>query len=1524
MFSPLEVRRESVCSQGGLWVILKKFPHISWGRNLSDSKKLVSKKPSRRPRSLRTIHPPQNLILVFVSFRFVGIPGELGIEAKKFLPLAAGVCVQAWKQEFISCKRLKPHNAGEITTFHLKATILKDRTMRPNKESLSSNMSTRLIAIATSILLAFSGMVFLGATAPPASAATIPNAITSVELTNSTAPVVQTGTTIKFEGAWEVPDYSSPGDTFSLILPKELGWKGGTSFPLNNASGDPVAVANVALESDGRYVVTFTLSPLVAMKPLDVSGTFFFWTQWRVDVDEDDGYTPGDTELHFETNGTLLTNPPVVVIPNPQPPGPTGAPTTDPVDTTPSDMVRKGFTDWEGGPAGTLPGEPGTGPADPTKTPLENAQELGGDYLLSPDIPSSWGKPHYAHVNVWGSPAMPEDGTLTMIEKPGPGIVIDCYTTLLSDSQLRGLYGEEPAGALFNPSLSPRQLRYWHPTSMNYVAGNQFRTGKWLVDKYSPNTWTSAWTRGVQLVTNGPWGDVPPVQYSQGVYTEVNHTGKVTTTCDTNTNTLTVVFQDLPKGYAVELGDISFVLDPNFTDAEYENFSSAIISIPGKPDLPYEQIYSAKVTNYNSGGTGSGTAAEYENTIVVEKRDSSTGALTDGALFNIYDANGELLASDLSTTNGRLTFTANSSQQVSSTYYVKESVAPPGYSLNPDLFKVVVRADDTETVVVENEASGSVTINKVDGVTGDPLVGAEFTIHYDSSNSPGAPVLETVDGASVPVRLTPTGAQASASYAGLAPGIYWLTEVVTPDGYEVPTAPTRVTVTTGGNTQVEVENAPVTPPTQYGTVTISKTDGVNPLSGAVFTITTDVNGAPGSPITQDGTVLTLAPSGPDATVTSPQLVAGQTVWIVETETPSGYQVSAPQKVTVNANKDTAVTVVNTQSPQVGTFTLSKTDGQQPLLGAEFTVHHPNGDDTGPGLPLLDGAQPLVLVPNGSDATVTSPELNVGPYYLVETKTPEGYTPTGPARVEVGESLNVAVTITNTPIPVPGTITINKTDGAVPLDGAVFTVMHDEGGAVGEPVLVSGAPLTLTPTGSAATVTSPALSDGVYWLVETTTPNGYDTAEPVMVTVSESNDTTVTIVNDLDTPPRQPGSLALSKVDSDTKLPLDGAVFSVHTDNSGAPGPQFTTLVEGQATPVILSPTGSTATVSVSDLPPGEYWIIEVNAPEGYTTAEPIKFTIIDSQTTTLVVENQLEVDPVIHEPRVDIEKFDLLQGDNGDPTEPQRKGADFRGDADTSERGRDLDLVSDSNDGQQRTAHTQLKFVVTNTGNEPLVNVRIWDETVSGVGVVDIETCYVTADKSVLLTKADPTEPATHDNPWLFEGVPDPLEIGGTITCEGVLEPLNPGATHANKGYVLAQGALSGLTRDRLLRDEDSSNDKDLNDEDEWHARAEKVIPPTPTPTPTAPPVESPDPGVVATPTPSSSTPDSGVLSDPVQVPKTRGTVSGGVASSGSELPRTGADQVVSSMVIAVALLAGGIAFVITTRRKQGRQDGGQ
>ena len=246
-------------------------------------------------------------------------------------------------------------------------------------------------------------------------------------------------------------------------------------------------------------------------------------------------------------------------------------------------------------------------------------------------------------------------------------------------------------------------------------------------------------------------------------------------------------------------------------------------------------------------------------TLIIEKLDSVTKAPLAGAQFKVLYADGRVVDTEGGklSSNGIYTTDSNGQikiTQVTGTLVVTEEKAPDGYVMDPNSKSqtVVVNPQDTQTLRFYNEPMCSLTLTKLDSVTGKPVPNTEFTVKDGNGNVLG--------------RYT-TGKDGTVVVTGLIPGsTVVVSESRVPDGYVLDTTPKTIIVkngsgnswtsgssggtssggsSSGGNNDLTFENDPKM------TLTIHKyIEGTanEPLAGVAFKV---VDGS-GKPLNRPG------------------------------------------------------------------------------------------------------------------------------------------------------------------------------------------------------------------------------------------------------------------------------------------------------------------------------------------------------------------------------------------------------------------------------------------------------------------------------------------------------------------------------------------------------------------------------------------------------------------------------------------------------------------------------------------------
>ena len=467
---------------------------------------------------------------------------------------------------------------------------------------------------------------------------------------------------------------------------------------------------------------------------------------------------------------------------------------------------------------------------------------------------------------------------------------------------------------------------------------------------------------------------------------------------------------------------------------------------------------------------------------------------------------------------------------------------------------------------------GSLEVTKVDAKTKATLAGATFTL-YDKTGT-------------VALRTYVTGEDGKAVFNNLLYGDYILKEAGAPEGYVVGIKDQQTATVDAEKSTLTIANKKI-----IRAVELTKTDKETGavLEGAVFELQQKVGDT-------YKTVANLT-TDKDGIIYRGDLEAGE-YRFVEIVAPEGYQKLAEPIVFTIAEKQTEATKVKAENLKLGSVTLIKfnaDDAKETLKGAEFKLLREDGKVIHPILRTDDDGQ--IFVAN----------LQPGKYKFVETKAPNAFQLNAdPIAFELKAVETQTVQVKAPNELVTGNVRLTKTDGTSGevLAGAVFTLFNEKDEVIKE---------NLT-TDAEGNVLVEDLKPGDYYFVETKAPTDYQLdAEKLTFTIERSGSTekqkavTVSAENEL-----IPGSVVLTKVDKHSAAKLADAVFELQDADGNVLQKDLTTDAAGQ--------------ISITDLRPGSYQLVETKAPDYYQLLkEKIVFVIENSQEEALqlTAENEL-------------------------------------------------------------------------------------------------------------------------------------------------------------------------------------------------------------------------------------------------------------------------------------------------------------
>ncbi|SCB02335.1 LPXTG-domain-containing protein cell wall anchor domain [Bacillus mycoides] len=535
-----------------------------------------------------------------------------------------------------------------------------------------------------------------------------------------------------------------------------------------------------------------------------------------------------------------------------------------------------------------------------------------------------------------------------------------------------------------------------------------------------------------------------------------------------------------------------------------------------------------------------------------------------GAVFNIVDANGKIVRTDLTTDQeGKISV----SNLRPGDYQFVETKAPKHYDLNktPIPFTIEKSQPTHVSVTAKNGLTkGGAELTKVDSVDKkEVLEGAVFKITDMNGNDIRTNLVTNKDGKIIA--------------KDLQPGDYQFIETKAPKHYDLNEEPIKFTIERSQTKHVFVT---ATNSLTKGSVELIKVDDVEEnttLEGAVFKI-----------VNTDGhDVRTDLTTDKNGRLVVDELPPGDYEFI-ETKAPNHYDLNeTPIKFTVKKGQEKIASVTAKNSLTKGAVELSKVDDVDGsvLKGAVFKIVDMNGKDI---------RSDLTTDKNGK---ISVSDLRPGDYQFVETKAPLHYDLNqNPIKFTVEKSQTAKASVTATNSLTKGAVELTKVDDVdnSTLEGAIFKIVDQSGNDV-------RSDLTTDKDGK---ISVSDLRPGDYQFVETKAPTGYDlSAKPIPFTITkgQSGVTSVKALNSLTT-----GSIELTKLDIDHRGTLEGAIFNI-LDHDGK------IIQEGLKT-------DQHGKLIVNDLKPGNYQLVETKAPEGYQLdASPISFTIEKAQATPLQI-----------------------------------------------------------------------------------------------------------------------------------------------------------------------------------------------------------------------------------------------------------------------------------------------------------------
>ena len=589
--------------------------------------------------------------------------------------------------------------------------------------------------------------------------------------------------------------------------------------------------------------------------------------------------------------------------------------------------------------------------------------------------------------------------------------------------------------------------------------------------------------------------------------------------------------------------------------------------------------------------------------LTIIKIDQQTGeVITDPATFKVEQVDGSYTTT-VTTENGVATL----KNVPVGTYKITEVTAPEGYALGDCPQTVYLGKDKNVQVVMKNLKKPVLTIEKIDGQTGDPVPGTKFEI----KKSDGTLIGTVTTGADGKVTVGMKGGE----LGYLDPDVYTVTEVFVPEPYVLTGEHQDIRLNAGDSKSLLFANL------EMPSITVEKYDEETgeKLPGAQFAIYEQADTA--RPVVEGMT-------DENGKFTSGYIKPGTYV-VKELNPPPGYMFSdktSPDRVIVAKPGDGEI-IVKVDNIKLPELTIKKIDSvtKEPIPGVVYEVKEV--DDT--------SVQPTTATTD-ENGMIVIPGLKAGTYEITEISTPKPYILNDtPQRVKLEAGDHKTLMFENIKYP---TLIIEKTDYTTNkgIPNTTFKIEHEED---------DGAITTVGTfkTDENGRIKLPYVEPGWYIITETIPAQGYQkptnpvtriylnpgdnsylkddniaggggtggtgggtTTEGIEITSGNDYEVVDGIVN------YPLNSLVIKKADANTGEMLDGATFEVF---------RITGETSGQNGKLICTATTDhSGVIVITGLEAGAYAVREAKAPNNYIIAETDMQTVNMKADGTSVVE----------------------------------------------------------------------------------------------------------------------------------------------------------------------------------------------------------------------------------------------------------------------------------------------------------------
>lgn len=554
--------------------------------------------------------------------------------------------------------------------------------------------------------------------------------------------------------------------------------------------------------------------------------------------------------------------------------------------------------------------------------------------------------------------------------------------------------------------------------------------------------------------------------------------------------------------------------------------------------------------------------------LTVYKHDADTGEPIANTVFEVRAADGHSVDQIKTDSEGK----AELKNLLPGVYEISEKSVPSPYLLDAPAQLATLYPNRDHTVYFENHQKPTLTVKKVDSVTGDPLQGAKFHVTYASNNTSSGEIND--------LGTYYTGENGQFQLTGLRDGWYKVTEQEPPTGYSIKEATQEVYIKSGAGKVLTFENIPLS------ALVVWKYDSVTgeAVSNAVFQVKY-LDGTSGT----GGTVIGTYKTSGNGSFTVTGLKEG-TYIVEELSSDSGHVIdSAPQTAYISGKQQDVVQLYFGNSPK-GSLLVKKIDSatHRPLSDVEFMVTTADGTVVGDanGKYVTDSAGTFTITDIVPGTTLVVKETRAKAGYVLDD-TPQT------ATVKAGQT--VTLEFRNQP---QGSLIINKLSSAdkkTPLEGVLFQITYSDGSFVDNGALSSKG---LYRTDKNGQIILSGIT-GTVIVTEVETIKGYriDDASRSQTIEVRANDTQQLWFYNAPI-----SRILLHKVDKATGKGISGAVFLFYDGNHNPIG-EYATDQDGY----IYADEG---------LADGRYYLREIKAAQGYVLDPELKTIYVRYGSTT--------------------------------------------------------------------------------------------------------------------------------------------------------------------------------------------------------------------------------------------------------------------------------------------------------------------